>query len=67
MPSHVPGVLIHGTGDAVVPIEDSRLLAEHAGSQTQLWEIDDGHRMHTILESGLLADAILSCLKVALP
>jgi hypothetical protein len=56
LPEGLPAVLIHGTRDDIVDLEDSRLLAESNGST--LHEIDDDHRLGSIRESGLLASAL---------
>jgi hypothetical protein len=55
----LPAVLIHGTGDDIVSLEDSRRLAASSGAR--LVEIDDGHRLSSIRESGLL-DSVLKSL-----
>jgi len=52
----LPAVLIHGTKDDIVSIEDSRSLAESNGAP--LFEIDDDHRLGSIRESGLLVSAL---------
>jgi pimeloyl-ACP methyl ester carboxylesterase len=65
LPSTVPAVFLHGVEDTEIPIADSRLLAKNSGPQVQLWEIEDDHRMHSILESGILAMAILTSLNIA--
>lgn len=48
--------LVHGIHDDVVPIEDSRALAA-TGSPglVELVEVDDGHRLATLVASGRLA------------
>ena len=40
-----PTVILHGTQDDVVPIENSRRIAENDSNVIALMEIDDGHRM----------------------
>lgn len=56
LPEGLPAVLIHGTRDDIVDLEDSRLLAESNGST--LHEIDDDHRLGSIRDSGLLASVL---------
>jgi pimeloyl-ACP methyl ester carboxylesterase len=65
LPAHIPAVLLHGTGDTRVPIEQSRALAANAGPNVQLWELDDEHRMHSILQNGTLTMAILTALNLS--
>ena len=55
LPPGLPAVLIHGTRDDTVSIEDSRRLAASNGSR--LVEIDDDHRLGTI-RAGLLGLAL---------
>jgi pimeloyl-ACP methyl ester carboxylesterase len=43
-------VILHGNQDTIVPIENSRKVAEEADWVVSLIEIDDGHRMQ---EAGL--------------
>lgn len=56
LPSTIPAVLIHGTRDEVVDIEDSRALSASSGSV--LVAVDDTHRLGTIRHSGVLAKAL---------
>jgi hypothetical protein len=57
-PLDVPAVFIHGTRDDIVSIEDSRALADCGGMP--LIEVDDDHRLGSIRESGVLAEALSS-------
>jgi pimeloyl-ACP methyl ester carboxylesterase len=57
LPPGVPALLIHGTRDDVVPIDDSRAL-EATSATAALWEVDDGHRLGVILHDGTLDRAI---------
>jgi pimeloyl-ACP methyl ester carboxylesterase len=50
-------VVIHGRNDTVIPVEQGRALAR-TGPKTVFWEVDDDHRLGTLLDSGLLAAAI---------
>ena len=56
LPSGIRAVLIHGSHDDVVELNDSRRLAE-AGA-AQLIVVNDDHRLDTIRDSGVLADAL---------
>ncbi|MEZ4225060.1 MAG: alpha/beta hydrolase [Polyangiaceae bacterium] len=54
LPAGVPVLILHGRKDAVVPMQDSRDLAErHDG--VRLLELDDEHRLSTLTEGGRLA------------
>lgn len=50
-------ILIHGTGDKVVPPADSRLLANSSPS-AQLVLVEDGHRLSSVVSEGTLDEAI---------
>lgn len=52
LPEEVPTLLIHGTQDEKIPVEDSRLLAD-SSDRAQLVEIQDTHALSTI-KQGLL-------------
>lgn len=58
IPAGCPTVLIHGRGDDVVDPEDSQRLARSARGLCQYWEVDDGHRLPTIMADGTLHAAI---------
>ncbi len=60
LPRGSRAVLVHGRYDEVVPLADSRLLAGSPGCTTWLHEVPDGHRLTSVLDSGLLAAAILT-------
>ena len=51
-PPDLPALLIHGTQDSVISVEDSRLLA-HSSEHAHLIEIQDDHSLGTI-KNGLL-------------
>ena len=40
-----PAVILHGIQDDVVPIENSRRVAQQQANVIELMELDDGHRM----------------------
>jgi len=44
-PVSVPTIIIHGTGDDVVPLEPVRELAEKLFTNLQYIVVDDGHRL----------------------
>lgn len=54
-PKGLPTIIIHGLHDDVVPIEVSRLYRDRSGSQVDLVEVDDGHRLAESL--GVIVDA----------
>ncbi|MEL6346170.1 MAG: hypothetical protein AAFV53_23875 [Myxococcota bacterium] len=58
LPPGCQAILIHGRADDVVDLEDSRKLAATGGPGVQLWEVGDGHRLHSVLEDGTLVAAI---------
>jgi predicted esterase len=59
LPPGVPAVVVHGTRDSVVDIAGSRTLAE-TGSPglVRLVEVDDEHRLQTLVDSGRLAELV---------
>ena len=61
--SHV--ILIHSPSDTVVPYEDSETIVRNSDGRAELWPAavhsngDGNHRLHGIIESGMLARAIV--------
>ena len=55
LPEDVTVWLVHGTRDAIIGVEDSRVLAR-AGTpgRVRLIEVDDVHALHTTVEDGRL-------------
>jgi len=51
-------ILLHGRDDDVVPLEDAREIAAQSGPSVMLWEIGDGHRMKSIMLSGVFDLAV---------
>jgi len=49
-PVSVPTVIIHGTGDDVVPLKPVRELAERAFTNLTYYVVDDGHRLQKAFE-----------------
>jgi predicted esterase len=58
LPPEVRAVLVHGTGDSVVPIEGSRELFSRAGPDCQLWEVHEGHPLAEFTAAGGLIRAV---------
>lgn len=63
IPEAVRVVIVHGTRDELVPVEDSRALAA-TGTRglVELVVVDDEHRLHSLLET----DALASLVRLAL-
>lgn len=49
-PVSVPTVIIHGTADDVVPLDEARKVAEELFANLRYIVVDDGHRLHKALE-----------------
>ena len=58
LPAHVPAILIHGTQDDVVDFDESRRLAQSVSAQ--LVSVEDDHRLGSILQNGVLEQALHS-------
>ena len=58
LPSGVPALFLHGREDNIVPLTDSRQVTANSGPEVSLWEIGDGHRMKSIMPSGILDLAV---------
>ena len=58
LPGGFPVIVLHGRQDDLIPISDSRRLIKTGGPGAMLWEIDDGHRMRRIVDTGILSTAI---------
>jgi hypothetical protein len=59
LPENVRVVIVHGTRDDVVDIETSRLLAKTGSAGlVEMIELDDEHRLKSVLEGSLLADLV---------
>lgn len=52
---HCPTVIVHGKGDAIVPIETSRKLAREHPDRVELIEVDDNHSLSSSI--GIIIDA----------
>jgi pimeloyl-ACP methyl ester carboxylesterase len=59
LPEHVPVWLVHATDDDIVPVEDSRRLAQSGSPElVRLLEMEDDHPLHAFTTSGRLEQAI---------
>ena len=59
LPEHVPVLLVHGTRDDVIDIEGSRRLARTGTpGLVRLLEVDDGHRLDSLVATDRLADLV---------
>jgi alpha-beta hydrolase superfamily lysophospholipase len=59
LPEGVPVLLVHGTRDDVIDIEGSRRLARTGTpGLVRLVEVDDGHRLDSLVETDRLADLV---------
>jgi alpha/beta superfamily hydrolase len=59
LPANVPTYIVHGTRDDVVSIEGSRALARTGTAEcVRLFEVDDEHRLQTLVTSGRLAELV---------
>jgi alpha-beta hydrolase superfamily lysophospholipase len=55
LPAGVTVWLVHGTRDAIIDVEDSRVLARSGSpDRVRLIEVDDVHALHTTVEDGRL-------------
>ena len=59
LPSGVAVIIVHGTRDDVVDIEGSRGLARSSSAEwAELLELDDDHRLESLVTSGRLAELV---------
>jgi predicted esterase len=66
LPVGVPVILVHGLRDDVVAIDDSRALAATGSARlVKLIEVDDDHRLQTLLDSGRLANLVREVVSLA--
>ena len=55
LPADVTVWLVHGTRDAIINCEDSRVLARSGSpGRVRLFEVDDEHALHTTVDDGRL-------------
>jgi predicted esterase len=55
LPTGVTIWLVHGTRDAIIDVEDSRILARSGTpGRVRLFEVDDVHALHSTVEDGRL-------------
>lgn len=56
LPEGVTVTVAHGVHDEIVPLEDSRaLVAGRDPARVRLIEVDDGHRLQSLVDTGALA------------
>ena len=61
LPKEVPIWIVHGTGDTVVDVEDSRrLAADNSRAEVNYLELDDDHSLHASTANGALLDWVRS-------
>jgi alpha/beta superfamily hydrolase len=65
LPEGVPVWLVHGRGDDVVEIEESRALARFGTDLVRLMEVDDDHSLHGMVASGQLIAVIRELFETA--
>ena len=59
LPEGVPVLVVHGTKDDVVDIDGSRRLANTGSPErVRLVEVDDGHRLQSLIDDGRLAGLV---------
>lgn len=59
LPAGVTVTVVHGTSDAIVPLAHSRALAATGtAGRVRLVELEDEHRLQTLVDSGALADLV---------
>jgi alpha/beta superfamily hydrolase len=67
LPAGVHVWLVHGHGDEIIDVEDSRLLARSGTSGlVRLIEVDDDHSLHGLVESGKLVEFVRELHEAAL-
>ena len=60
LPADLAVTVVHGVHDAVVPLADSRALAASGTpALVRLLEVDDEHRLQTLVDSGQLAALVV--------
>jgi hypothetical protein len=68
LPPGVPAVIVHGTRDTVVAPDDSRRLAATGSPGMVLHvEVDDGHRLGSLMRTGRLARLVYAAATLAAP
>lgn len=66
LPEGVAVTIVHGVHDDVVPLEHSHALAATGTpALVRLIEVDDGHRLQTLLDTGALADHVRDTFRAA--
>jgi hypothetical protein len=66
LPEHVATIIVHGTRDTVVSIAGSRALAQTGSpALVKLIEVDDEHRLQTLVESSRLAELVRQVVSIS--
>jgi hypothetical protein len=66
LPDGVIVIIVHGTRDDVIDIEDSRRLAASSAAEwVELLEIDDDHRLESLVRGGRLAELVREVMRRA--
>ncbi|MCA9521762.1 MAG: hypothetical protein KC609_12345 [Myxococcales bacterium] len=55
IPPSLPTIILHGTRDALIPIDVSRQLVARSGDHVTLWELDDEHQLRSSIDRVLEA------------
>ena len=59
LPEGFPIWIVHGLRDSIIPVEASRVLAStRSDAGVRLIEVDDEHRLRSLLEENRLADLV---------
>jgi len=68
LPKGVPVWIVHGLGDTLIDIEDSRRLAATGDpGLVRLIEVDDDHPLHASVESGALIEWVKALARAKAP
>jgi hypothetical protein len=63
LPEGLPITVVHGLRDDIIPLDDSRALAATGSPDlVRLIEVDDDHRLQSLVDSGRLADLVVETL-----
>lgn len=57
LPKEQAAIFIHGSRDELFPVSDSAELVQNSGPAAKLWEVDDEHRLNSVV-GPRLAEAI---------
>lgn len=66
LPAGVAVTIVHGLRDEIIPLDDSRALAQTGeAGLVELIEVDDDHRLQSLVDSGRLAELVRATLRRA--